>query len=798
MNALGLLPAIRSLRRRPAFALAAILTIALGVGANIAVFNVIYGVLLQPLPFRDPAKLVALWESTPALPQLQVTYPDFQDWQARSRSFQQMAAYTLAAMNRATLLGQGEPEPVHATMASHQLFPMMGIQPLFGRAFTAEEERTQAHVGLISEDLWRRKFGADPAIAGRQIRLDTLSFTVVGVISRRQAFPEWADFWMPLSFLEPELQERRKYHPLEVVARLNPSATAAMAQADVASIARSLAREHPDTNGTVAAYAIPLQSELTGDARPSLLLVWAAVGLVLLIASANLAHLLLARMMERRREMEIRCALGAGPASLVRQILVESLLLALPGGALGAIMAVAASRLLRTLAAGQIPRLEWAGFHAPVWIFAVAVSLVCGVLFGLPACWQTLRANVAAAPPGSRSVVQGRSRFGSALVMLEVAGAFLVVAGALLLFRGFAALLREDPGFRAQGVLAVQTPCRCAGWDQAAQFFDTQLLPALRAFPGVEEVAAANAVPMGLGRTEHSRFASRFAVEGQSYPAGEFPVAQLRWVTPGYFRVLGIPLLRGAWLTALDRAKPRYLINETLARRWFANDDPSRHRILMGVMDPQQTAAEIAGVVGDVREFGLEEEAPPIIYQIDTSPVMNLFVKTNRPGAESLPAIRNIIRHADPEIAVGAAQPLERYVDKSLARRRFALALLAAFGALAAVLTAAGVYGLLAYSVSARLREFGVRAAIGASPAELLRMILREAVFIALPGILAGAFCFLAFARWMKSLVLGLTPADPVALIDAALLLSAITLLSAGLPGKRAAATLPADALRAE
>ncbi len=779
------------------FSAAAILTVALGVGANTALFAVIYSVLLRPLPFRDPGKLVQIWETHPALPQLQVTVPDFRDWRNQARSFEQIAGYTLSAMNTATLLGQGEPAIVHATMASSNLFPTMGIQPSAGRAFSDSEERAKQQVALISENLWRRKFAADPAIVGRQIRLETQSFRVLGIVPQRQAFPEWADLWMPLSLIEPDLQNRRKFHPLEVIARLKPGVSVEQGQSEMQRIASQLAQAHPETNATIGAYAIPLAQEMTGSVRPSLLLAWAAVGLVLLIACANLAHLFLARMIERRQEMAIREALGARPRQLVRQYLSESLLVAAVGGAAGIAVAAWASQLARKLAASQIPRLEWAAFQAPVWLFAAGISLVAGILFGLPACWQVMRSRGDLASAG-RSITRGRSRLSAVLMAGEVAMALLVLSGAALLTRNFAALLSEDPGFQAKQVWAIPNLPLRNDWVKSSDFLTTQLAPALRSVPGVVDVAAVNSAPMSLGATEHSRFATRFGLEGRSFDRGSYPVAQNRWITPEYFRTLGIPLKSGRWLSEADRGKPRILINETLARRFFPKQDAVGKRIVLGVMDPRQEFDEIVGVVGDVRDLGLDQEVEPTLYGVATGPVMTLLVKIGAGSNRSARELREAIDRVDPEIPVTKIQPLQQNLSDSLARRRFALTLLAIFGAMAAFLTAGGIYGLLTQSVNARVREFGVRAAIGAAPGELVSMILREAIALTLPGLVAGALLSLSFARVMKGLVYQLSPADPVSIASAGVLLVLLTFFSAWLPARRAAAVDPAIALRAE
>jgi putative ABC transport system permease protein len=755
------------------------ITIALAVGPNTALFGVIFQVLIQPLPFRDPSRLVRIWETHPALPQLQVAAPDFRDWRDQSRSFSAIAAHTASATSAATLLGQGEPEIVHGAMATSNLFSTMGIQPILGRDFTDAEERAKQQVAVISEGLWRRKFTADPGIIGRQIRLDQQSFTVIGVAPRRQGFPEWADYWMPLSLLDSDSQTRRKYHPLEVVARLKPGVSSEQAQTEIQGIARRISQAHPDTNAIVGAYVIPLARELTGEVRPSLLLAWAAVGLVLLMACVNLAHLFLARMLERRDEMSIREALGAGAHDLIRQVLSESLALAALGGATGLALALV-TRGLMPVGSG-----EWL---APVWFYAIAISVLAGLLFGLPACWQVLR-DRGTLMTSSRSVAPGRSKIGTVLLAAEIAMAFLVLTGAALLARNFAALLDEAPGFEAAHVLEIPNLPLRGDWDR-------KLYPALRALPGVQEVAAINSAPMSLGPTEHTRFATRFGIQGRAFAAGGFPIAQNRFGTPEVFRVLGIPLLNGRWLTAAQSDQDRILINETLARRFFPHQNPVGQHLIFGVMDPKQSSAEIAGVVGDIRDLGLDQEVEPTVYGIFNGPAMTVLIKTESDPSLLAPPVRAAIERADPEIPISKIQPLSRNVADSLARRRFALTLLGVFGAIAALLTATGVYGLLAYSVNARVREFGVRGAVGASPSDLIAMILREAAVLSAPGLTAGLLLAFAFSSVMKSFVYRLSPLDPWSILFAAIFLIALTLIAAWVPARRAAAVDPATALR--
>jgi len=769
---------LRSLRRRPLFAAAAILTVALGIGVNTAVFGAVYSVLLQPLPFRDPGRLVQIWQSHPALPQLQITVPDYQDFRAESRSFESIAAYTLSAMNAGTLLGQGAPEFVHATMASPDLFPTLGIGTLVGRAFTAAEERNRDHVGILSESLWRRKFAADPSVVGRQIRIDSESFRVIGVLPQRQAFPAWADVWIPLSLIEPELATRRKYHPLELIARLKRGVPVTQAESEVQALARRAAAAHPDTNATIGAFITPLAEEATRAVRPPLLLAWAAVALVLLMACANLAHLFLARLAERRQEIAVRRALGAGPWRLVRETFAECAVVAILGGVLGAIWVLPA--------ASRIPQLTMA---PPVWLFALAITVAAAVLFSIPAGWRLLRAPLVS---GSRVT---HSRIGGSLIAAEVAMALLVLTGAMLLTRSFSAILNENPGFRAQHVWVIPNVPLRRSFETAPAFLSNQLLPAVRAIPGVEDAAAVNTAPLGLGPSEHSRFATRFGLEGRVFERGNYPVGQTRWFTPGYFATLGIPLRAGRWLRDSDAAPGRILINETLARRFFPDRNPIGRHLVLGVMDTEQSKPEIVGVVADVREFGLDREAEPTFYRLGASPVMTLTIKA---AWLDPAAVGAAIQAIDPEIAVGGIHPLQRSVDDSLSKRRLALSLLSIFAAIAAFLTAAGIYALIAQSVAARLREFGVRAALGATPWALVRMILRESLVLTVPGLIVGMILALTLARLIKTFVYHVPPADPISIAVAAISLIAVATISAWLPARRAAGTDAASALRAE
>jgi predicted permease len=789
--------ALRSLLRAPAFSATVVLTVALGMGVNTAIFCVVYSVLLDPLPYRDPGRLVHIAETHPEFPSFQVAAPDYFDWRRTSHSFADMAAHTFQAMGQTTLLGQGEPERVQVTIASHQLFPMLGIQPLHGRGFSAGEDAGQLPVALLNESLWRRKFSADPSVIGHTLRLGNFAFTVVGIVPGRQAYPTWADVWIPLSFLEPQLKDIRRFHPLEVIARLKPGVTVEQAQAEMQTIASSLAATYPETNNTVGAAVFPLSSIITGEIRPALLISWAAVSLVLLLACANVAHLVLIRSVSRSREMAVRAALGASTFQLMRVPLTENVMLALAGGALGVFFAALSLPLLGEFAAGAIPRLNSLALTPITLLFSATAAILCALLFALPAIFHARKMDIHQTIKQSAglSASHRRSLFSATIVAAEIALAFVVIAAAGLLYRSFAALLKEDAGFDARGVLAVDVAL-AENWDRSASLFEQQLAPRIRGIPGVTSVAAANCAPMTLGSTELSRYASRFGVAGRTFEPGKFPVAQLRWITPDYFRTLGIPLKRGRLFSGSDAGKPGYIVNETLARRFFPGQDPVGKEILMGVVGPQPEAGPIIGVAGDVRDLGLDLEPRPTLYQLAVSPRMTLLIRAGVSPSSFIPAVRHAIRAVDAEAPITRAVPLLTILEASMARRRFVLYLLSAFAVLAAALTAIGVYGVITYSVSRRAREFAIRFALGARRSHLRSLIVRNFALPAAAGLIGGAWLAYLFAQTMRTQLYKLSPFDPPVLAGAILALLLLVVASALRPVGKASSVSETTALR--
>ena len=788
--------AVRSLARNPTFALTALLTIALGLGANTAVYSVIHAVLLEPLPFPHPNDLVQVWETHPQLRNLQVSVPDYLDWKRSVQSLD-LAAYTFQAMDKTTLLGQGAPKPIQATNASSDLFSVIGVKPLLGHIYKGEERGHQPVV-LISEQLWRRAFSADSNVVGHSLRLGSENFTVVGVLPQKSGFPVWADVWIPLSLIDPELLSTRKFHPLEVIGRLRPGARIGQAESEMEKISQQLGAANPATNSKIGAFVVPLIETMTGEVKPALMAAWIAVGLVLLIACANLAHLMLARALSRQHEVALRLALGASRLSALRMFFLETSVLSIAGSLLGMLVAYLILPAIRHLANGQIPRLEDAGLNLSVVLFGLFGSLFVAVLFVAPSYVQIFRSglNNLISSGNVRSHSGRPSWLSNVLMGSEVALALAVALAAITLLRSFSLTLHTDPGFRPNDVLAVHAPLVDKDWQKSYNLLRNRLAPELAKIPGVSEVAAVNAIPMSLGITEHSRYATRFGIVGRDFEPGQFPTAQSRWCTTNYFHVLGIPLLRGRLLTAADHDQPRYLINQALAQRFFAHSDPVGKRLLFGVVTPHPESAEIVGVVGNVREFGLTSTPEPTIYSLDASPDMEMVLRTANPSKAVEDAIAATMRRINPEQASGPVIKLSTYIAASISRQRFVLILIASFAGIAGCLSIVGIYGVFSYSVTRRMREFGIRSAVGARREDIIAQIMRECLIVIAPGLLAGIGISAACAQFMRILLYRVSPTDPLSVSLALLGVSISCLGSAIIPGLRAGQVDPALVLR--
>jgi predicted permease len=787
---------LRSLIHSPAFALTAILTIALGMGANMAVYAIVRAVLLEPLPFRAPQQLVQVWESHPELHNLQVAVPDYWDWKKSIKTLD-LGAYTFQAMNKGSLTGYGDPIAIQATNASSDLFSLLGVEPLAGHFYNSQEEARKQHLAVIGEHLWRTKFGSSYSVIGRQIGLDGTGFTISGVVPDRKAFPAWADVWLPLSLIDPATSDTRKYHPLEVIGRLHPGVNIRQAEIETEQVARQLSVTYPATNGKIGAFMVPLMDSAVGDVRPALIATWIAVALVLFIACANLAHLMMARALTRRRELAVRLAVGASKWAAFRTFLFETLLLSSAGAALGVLIAQMCIPLIRHLAQGDIPRLNGVELNSAVLAFGVAATLVVAGLFALPCLWRVMRTDLNETISAQTPRVSGRETWLSAgLMSSEIALSLAVLLGAVVLVRSFALALATNPGFRPDHTVAVDTPLVQGDGDKSYTLLTNRIFPDLSKIPEVEEVAAVNSVPMSLGPTEHSRFATRFGIVGRQFEPGRFPTTQLRWSTANYFTALGIPLERGRVLKETDYNQPRYLVNEAFALRFFPDANPVGQKLLMGVLSPHPQQVEVVGVVGDVREFGLTAGAEPAIYTVGASPEMQVVVKTAREDAATLRAIGQALRRINSQQAIGPVKLLSNYVSASLARQRFILAMIGTFAALAMCLCVLGIYGVFNYSVNRRMREFGIRSAIGARKSHLIGQVTRECLRVVVPGLVGGLCVSLACARLLRTMLYRVSPFDPPSVLLVSALIVVLCLASVTMPARRAARVEPAEILR--
>jgi predicted permease len=791
--------ALRSLARTPAFSAVAVLCLALGIGANAALFSVLNAVLLRPLPFVEPDRLVRLYETQGEKGQGSVSVPNFRDWQAQNTGFEQLAAWEDGSLN---LQGNAEPERVQAVMATPNLFSLLRARPLVGRTFTpGTDGPSSAPVAVLSEDLWRTRFGADPSLIGRTVRLDGVPHMVLGVMPRSFDFPAGGDATDAWVLYRPTEQEaaNRGSHFLAVIGRLKDGVSLEQATTQLTSVAARLEKEYPDLQTGRGVRVRPLREDLVGNVRPALLILFGAVAMVLLIACANMANLLLARAAVRQREVAIRLALGATRARLIRQFLVESLVLSLAGAAVGLLLARWGLAVLTPLAESALPIFHEFPLDGRVFGFLLGVALLSGLVFGIVPALQASRGDVRDTLADGNGKTTGSRRqqlFRSSLVVVEIAVSLVLLVGAGLLLRGFLELSGTEPGLAADHVLTAHLPLPAAQLPGAPPRLFRPLLQELRNISGVRSAAVVSMLPIQNAWTN-----AGFAVEDRPpLLASQTPMAEIRTASPGFFQSLGIPLQRGRDFTDTDGEKGPdvVIVNATLARRHFAGEDPVGRRLLLGT-----TPFTIVGVVGDVRQAGLDLDPLAEIYfpyGFDNGMLGDavLVLRTAVPPGGLADEVRAAVRKIDPTLPLYDVLSMEEVISRSLASRRLNLWLLGLFAGMALVLAATGLYGVISYLVAQRTREIGVRMALGAQTWSVIGLVMRQAAGLTGAGIAVGLAGALAFASVLKSLLYGVSARDPLTYAALAALLAVVALTATWLPAWRASRLDPLLAIRRE
>jgi putative ABC transport system permease protein len=787
---------IRQLLRTPGFTVVAILTLALGIGASSAIFSVVNGVLLRPLPYPNPDSLVRVHEILQQFGRFSVAPANFLDWRKQNTVFERIVAFNSAS---ATLMTANGPERLTGALVSWDAFDLLQVNPALGRGFRADEDAPgKDAVIVLSHGAWQRRFGADPNAIGRSIGLNGVPVTIVGVMPAGFAFVGDAEFWRPIA-INPA-NPTRGGHFLGVIARLKPGVSVAQAGAEMKTIAERLAVQYPDQSANESAEVVPLHEHVVAGIRPALLTLMAAVGVVILIACANVANLLLVRATVRGKEIAIRTALGAGRRRLVLQMLSESLVLALAGGGLGLLFAYLAIQPIQKLSAGSIPRAGDISIDAKVLAFAFGVSIVTGILFGLVPAWQASRSTIGTVlKEGGRSSTTASGRWiRNGLLVAEVAMSIVLLVGAALLLRSFARLTNVDPGFRAENVLAfrVSLPSTTYRDDHSRIAFFERLLERLEGLPAVTSAGLTQSLPM------RGDYILSFTVRGRPAPKpNEGPSANYRAVSPHYFQTLGIPLLRGRVFSEQDAQKSPMtaIVDQRFVERHFSNEDPIGQGIDIG--NGTDGFYEIVGVVGSVRQGSLDVAPGPTMYiPYKQNVFSNVWVVAKTPGDPSqLSAVaRQTVREIDSTLPAFSITPLATVVSDSVAQRRFSMLLLALFAAIALFLAAVGLYGVVSYSVSQRTQEIGLRMAIGAQRGDVMRMIVGGGMKLTVVGLVLGIACALALANLVAAMLFEVEPFDPSSYIATAAVLLAVAALACYVPARRAMMVDPIVALRQE
>jgi putative ABC transport system permease protein len=792
--------AFRIMSRRPSFAVAIVSVLALGIGANTTIFSIVNAVLLRPLPFHEPERLVRIFTRTPGGRLFELSPGKFYDWQRDAQSFEGMAMYQCCGFRELALTGTGTARTVRATAVSAGFFEIVRARPALGRVFRQEEDTPGGkHVVVLSDRFWRSEFGAHPDVIGRTVKLNDEAYTIVGVMPPSASVASWtgmaSDVWIPLA-LTDEQRAVRGGHNRDGVARLKRDVELAQAQAEMDTISARLAREFPRTDGRGwGAVVIPMQEEIVGNSRTMLLMLLGAVGLVLLIACANVGNLLLTRALSRRKEIAIRSALGAGRGRVFQQLLTEALLLAGAGGALGLLLAYGTLTSASTLFASQVPRAEEISIDGPVLLFAVGVSMLTGLLAGTLPAVRAGRSDLGslngALKEGGRSDGAIGVRTRRLLIVCEVALSLVLLMGAGVMIQSLLALRYGDTGFDPNNVLTMRVRLVDARYPspvQRSSFFEAAL-QRIRALPGVEATGTIDDLPFADGESQ------TLALEG--YPAQREPVAvQVRQITPGYLRAMGIPVLRGR--DAVDSDAEVLLVSQETAKLYWGEGDPIGRRAALPFS--KTVLRQVVGVVGDVKQRSLTEGPTPTAYYYTREPSgrATFVVRTSVPPAALAQPVVAAIRAIDPEQPVVDTRTMVQVLDEKLAPQRFSALLLGLFAGVALLLAAVGIYSVLSYIVRGRSREIGVRAALGAQRADILRLVVVEGMWPVLAGIVAGTLASVASAKVMRTLVFGVSASDPLTLAAVAATLTVVALMASLIPAYRALRLDPVNVLRAE
>jgi len=804
---------LRLLRRNPGFSAAAIVALALGIGANSAIFSVVNAVLLRPLPFNDPSRIMQVWHTPPAksfpgMTMFSVSPANYLDWQSQSSSFEHMAAYGFRSF---TVGGTERPEAIQAATVGSNFFPLLRAQPLLGRTFAPDEDRPgQGHVVILGYNLWRDHFASDPAIVGRTVLLNGEAYNVVGVMPETFRFPSWGKIWVPLAWSN-ETRAVRGNHNYGVIARLKKNVDMHQAQAELSAISVRLEQLYPEDDKGWGAIIIPLREQLVGDVRPALLVLLGAVAFVLLIACANVANLVLAKTLARRKEIAIRTALGATRLVVLRQILAETVLLSVAGGALGLFLARFGITLIVKVLGDRIPAFMQITLDIPVLAFTLLLSVVAGVLAGLIPSVRFTKADV------NESLKQGQSRGSSdargsgtrrLLVVSEVALSLVLLIGAGLMIRSLWELRKVQPGFDPHNVLKMTVPLPANRYSSPAgevSFFQ-ETLTRVRALPGVDSAGVIDSLPLDGGGSHQP-----FSIEGRPVQQmSDQPEVDVRLISPGYLRSMHIPILKGRDLNDADVAgRPgAVLISDALARRFWPNEDPiGKHLTLTFFPD---IVRAVVGIVGEVKLDSLDETRPvAAIYhplaQVSVSPGeswgsfgMTFTVRTNSNPANSISAVTAAIHQVGPDLPVVEVMSMNDVIAQSVSPQRFNMQLLACFAGLALVLAAVGIYSVLSYTVRRRVREIGIRMALGASHNDVVRMVLTDGLKPILLGVVLGLAAALALSSVVASLIYGVHATDPLTFAAVALLLLLVGVFATILPAYRATRIEPVQILREE